>query len=85
MKYAIRRSKKNHIKVNKHFSEMNNRKYFSNGTGVDGDENFYNHDFLVFPHINKSTFVSREIPSGYIEVSLEQFINKDKIIAYEIY
>lgn len=89
-KWAIRRHLGNYKEINKHFSALNNKKYSANGRWVDKQDYQHHHDFLIFPCIYKSTFVVREIPVGYKEVTWDWFCQnilkkKAKQIHYEIY
>ena len=88
--WAIRRTKHTYQQINKYFSGLNGKSYSANGSWLDEQDFQHHHDFLIFPHIYKSTFVVREIPVGYNEVSWEWFqqniLNKKpKKILYEIY
>ncbi len=89
--WAVRRNKDTYQLINEYFATLNNRRYASNGRwpeDTDEGEIWHNYDFLIFPHISRSTFVVQEIPSGYKEISFEEFkqhILKIKPKYYELY
>lgn len=85
-KWAVRRTKNTYKEINEYFSKLNKRCYSGNGTYTDEVGRYYDHDFLIFPHINKSTFQTRELPDGYKEISFTEFlIHIGKKQFYEIY
>lgn len=88
--WAIRRTKQTYVEINNYFSKLNNREYFASGSWLGEDGIAHTYDFLIFPHINRSTFVVKKIPKEYKEISWEWFqqhiLNKKpKKILYEIY
>lgn len=85
IKWAVRRNRDTYEVINEYFSKLNGKKYSARGPWEDEDGNWHQHDFIIFPHINKSTFAVRQIPTGYKEVPFEWF--KQNILKqyYEIY
>jgi len=72
-KWGIRRNIHNYKEINHYFSKLNRKSYSATGRWIDEQDFQHEYDFLIFPHIHKSTFVVRQLPSNYVEVSWEWF------------